>query len=82
MRASAARWSGWRDGAQENDHEKDGFALLVGDAVADDVGVRLGAEAADHEDGDARELKPAGQLLSRRRRQPQGPHGGCRRSLR
>lgn len=37
--------------------------MLVGDAVADDVGVGLGAEAADDKDGDARELEPAGQLL-------------------
>lgn len=40
-----------------------GSALLPVDTVADDVGVGLGAEAADDEHGDARELEPAGQLL-------------------
>ncbi|MGT2532710.1 hypothetical protein ACU4GG_40845 [Streptomyces nojiriensis] len=33
-----------------------GTALLVGDAAADDIHVVPGAEASDHERGDAREL--------------------------
>lgn len=35
----------------------------MGDAVADDIGAELRAEAADDEHGDAHELEPAGQLL-------------------
>lgn len=38
-------------------------ARAAGDPVVDDVGVRLGAEAADHQHRNARRGEPAGQLL-------------------
>ncbi len=45
-------------------HQKNPVARVGGDAVVDDVGVRLRAEAADHQHRDARRSEPADQLLA------------------